>query len=409
MSIKVGVDIGFDVVYHMRSPLLEAAPGRSSLPRWRKMADSRKPTTPNQAMSRLSDVARRADVHISTASRALHTTRPTRISKETIDRVRKAAEELGYQPNVIAAGLRRGRSETVGVVVPDLTNPMFPPMYRGIEDRLLPIGYSALLTNSDFNLQREWQILNMLQKRQVEGLILATARIEDPIVEAAIERGIEVVALNRTTESAQISCAIVDDRTGILLACQHLLELGHRRIAHIAGPQNISTGRVRRAAFVEAMLNAGVPVREDLLVVGDAFSEEVGYRVAMQFLKGNEPPTAIVASSDKVAIGAIRALIETGLSCPDDVSVTGYNDMPFADQLGTPLTSVRIPHYRLGVAAAELLLQRIRSPDDSPESRILQPVLVTRKSTAPRSARRSNVKKTTGMAATDRDMPASAK
>ena len=331
----------------------------------------------------LRDVAAHAGVHISTASRALDPQKEKRISADVAAKVKASALALGYQGNVIAASLRRRRSHTVGVIVPDLTNPMFPPMFRGIEDRLQQIGYSALLTNSDFNLEREWQLLDMFVKRQVDGLILATARLDDPIVAAALERGMTVVLMNRTTDAATVPAILADEAAGIADAVAHLHGLGHRRIAHIAGPQDVSTGRTRREAFIAAAARHGLEAGPKHVVVASKFTEAAGHRAALRLLRSGLAPTAIVAANDALALGVYDALNELGLACPADVSVTGFNDMPFVDRLKPALTSVRIPQYRMGYEAADELASRLDDGARPAARRVLPPELIVRDSTGP--------------------------
>lgn len=338
---------------------------------------------PPAAPARLKDVADHAGVHISTASRALDPLKERRISPDVAAKVKASAQALGYQGNVIAASLRRRRSHTVGVVVPDLTNPMFPPMFRGIEDRLQQIGYSALLTNSDFNLEREWQLLDMFIKRQVDGLILATARLDDPIVKAALERGMAIVLMNRSTGGMTVPAILADETAGIQEAFDHLHGLGHRRIAHIAGPQDVSTGKTRHDAFAAAARRHGLEAGPRQVVIAGQFSEEAGRRAALHLLQSGLAPSAIVAANDALALGVYEALRELGLDCPGDVSVTGFNDMPFVDKLKPALTSVRIPQYRMGYEAADELIARLDDPARPVASRVLPPKLIIRGSTGP--------------------------
>lgn len=355
------------------------SPSGKKPPSARQQADARS----RPASARLRDVAEHAGVHISTASRALDPLKEKRISADVAAKVKASARALGYQGNVIAASLRRRRSHTVGVIVPDLTNPMFPPMFRGIEDRLQQIGYSALLTNSDFNLEREWQLLDMFVKRQVDGLILATARLDDPIVAAARERGMTVVLMNRATAGATVPAILADEAAGIGEAFSHLHALGHRHIAHIAGPQDVSTGRARKEAFVAAAKRHGLEAGPRHVVVASQFNEAAGHRAALHLLQSGLAPTAIVAANDALALGVYDALSELNLACPTDVSVTGFNDMPFVDRLKPALTSVRIPQYRMGYEAADELAARFDDDTRPVAHRVLPPKLIIRDSTGP--------------------------
>jgi LacI family transcriptional regulator len=328
----------------------------------------------------LRDVATAAGVHPATASRALNEATRNLVRPATVARVRDVAAALGYQVNPIARSLKTSRSETVGVLVPDLTNPLFPPIVRGIEDALADSGYTVLTANTDNDPARTSSNFAAMQARQVDGFIVATALLDDPFMHDAAERGVPMVLVNRQTEHLDVSLVAGDDATGIARTVDHLVGLGHRDIAHIAGPLTISTGAVRQRAFRAAMQSHGL--RDDRIVEAEAYSDAAG-RVALLELFADHVPTAVVAGNDLLALGCYDALEETGLSCPDDVSVVGFNDMPFISRLRPPLTSVRVPQYELGVEAARLLLDRLSGRTMTPRVVLLPVQLVVRGSTAP--------------------------
>lgn len=330
---------------------------------------------------KLRDVARAAGVHSSTASRALDSELSARLSDEVVQRVRQAARDMGYSPNMLAASLRTQRSRTIGVIVPDLTNTMFPPMFRGIEDRVNNDGYSAVLANSDLRDDKERKIFETFVDRRLDGMIVATATLDSFMVKDAVRRRMPLVLLNRTTSDDSISVVVADEKRGITLAVQHLLSLGHRRIAHLAAPQDISTGRIRREAFLAAMNEAGVAVDDAFVIPADKITEEDGKRSAKILLESTSRPTAIVAANDTLAIGAIIAAEEINLSCPTDMSVTGFNDMPYSERMRPPLTTVRIPHYQMGFEAGDELMHRLKNPSAPPKRRVLEPALIVRSST----------------------------
>jgi len=328
----------------------------------------------------LRDVASAAGVHPATASRALNDATRGLVRPETVERVRAVAGELGYQANPIARSLKTSRSETVGVLVPDLTNPLFPPIVRGIEDELAASGYTVLTANTDNDPQREATSVAAMQARQVDGLIVATALIEDPVLRETAARGVPMVLVNRTTERLDVSAVAGDDATGIARTVDHLVGLGHADIAHIAGPLEVSTGAVRERAFRAAMRDHGLP--DSRVVVAEGYSEAAG-RTALLELLGPDGPTAVIAGNDLLALGCYDALEESGLRCPDDVSVVGFNDMPLIARLRPPLTSVRVPQYELGVEAARLLLDRLSGRTLTSRVVLLPLSLVIRGSTAP--------------------------
>jgi LacI family transcriptional regulator len=304
------------------------------------------------------------------------------VNQETARRVLRAAEELDYQPNPIARGLKTNRSYTIGVLIPDLTNPLFPPILRGIEDGLETASYTPLVANTDNDPERELLDSQTMRARQVDGIVAATARRDHRLHDALIEAGIELVLVNRRQEELPVSSATADDTMGMRLAVEHLLSLGHTRIAHLAGPLDYSTGLDRHESFLETMRAAGVDPDPDLVLVAEVFREPEGERLCGQLLDEGREFTAIAAANDLLALGCYDAFAERGVRCPEDVSVVGFNDMPFTARFAPPLTTIHIPHYEIGAAAAELMLERL-ADGDSPEREIrLEPSLVVRQSTS---------------------------
>jgi LacI family transcriptional regulator, galactose operon repressor len=296
--------------------------------------------------------------------------------------VLRAAEEVGYRPNPIARGLKTNRSYTVGVLIPDLTNPLFPPILRGIEDRLEVAGYTSLIANTDNDPERELLDTQAMRARQVDGIIAATARRDHGLLDEVVAAGLELVLVNRWLPGIPISSATADDRRGQRLAVEHLIELGHRRIAHISGPLDYSTGFDRHEGFLVAMEEAGLHPDPDLIVVSEAFTESEGARLCGRLLDGGGDFTAVAAANDLLALGCLDMFAERGVDCPGEISVVGFNDMPFAARFQPPLTTIHIPHYKIGSAAAELMLERLQGADGEPRHIRLEPTLVVRSSTS---------------------------
>ena len=336
----------------------------------------------------LRDVARRSGVHPATASRALNPATRMLVSEETAGRVLSAAAALGYRPNTVARSLRTRRSHTIGVLIPDLTNPLFPPIVRGLEDRLAADGYVALIGNTDADDERELMVFELMRARHVDGFVLATATTHNRVLEEAAQAGLLVVLVNRLSEEFSFPSVSVDNERGIRLAVGHLAGLGHRRIAHVAGPQDTSTGRERLRGFERALADAGLTASPSLITHAAAFAIEEGYRCTRELLgagngAGGPVCTAIAAGNDMLAIGCYKALEEAGLRCPADVSVIGFNDMPFIDRLRPPLSTIAFPHYQVGTEAAQLLLERLAGDERPVRSLHLAPELVVRGSTGP--------------------------
>src|SRR5271165_563474 len=330
----------------------------------------------------LRDVAAAARVHPATASRALNPETRILVSEETARRVTDAAAKLGYRPNPVARSLRTRRSHTVGVLIPDLNNPLFPPIVRGLEDRLAAAGYVALLGNTDSDASRERLIFEQMRARHVDGFVLATATLHDRLLAEVAAADLPVVLMNRLSQDYSFPSVSVDNEQGGRMAISHLVRLGHTRIAHIAGPQEASTGVSRLRGFREGMAAHGLEVREELIAYAGRYTVEEGSRCTHELLTAQGGFTAVAAANDMLAVGCYAALDEAGLQCPDDISVIGFNDMPFIDRLRPPLTTVRFPHYQLGTEAAQLLLERIGEREAPVKILYLAPELIVRKSVA---------------------------
>jgi LacI family transcriptional regulator len=336
-----------------------------------------------ERQSTMRDVADLAGVTPGTVSRVLNPRTRGLVKATTARRVEAAARSLGYEPNRVARSLRTRRSHTVGVVVPDLTNPLFPPIVRGIDDALAGAGYTALITNTDGVPERARTMVEALRARQVDGFILATALQHDPVVVDAVDDGVPLVLVNRTCDYEGVFAVVPDDRRGVEQAVEHLVGLGHRSIAHVGGPQTMSTGLLRHRGFVEAAAARGIPVPDRAIAFASGYSDDAGRRTARDLLRAWPECTAIVAANDLIALGVYRAAAELGLTCPDDLSVVGFNDMPFADWFHPPLTTIRFPVYDIGARAGELLLARLEDATTAPRTTVLPTSLVVRGSTAP--------------------------
>jgi LacI family transcriptional regulator len=331
----------------------------------------------------LRDVAAMAGVHPATASRALNPGTRGLISARTADRVLRAAEQLGYQPNAVARSLRTSRSSSIGVVVPDLTNPLFPPIVRGIEDALTPHGYVLLIANTDNDPAHEDRLIKSLRSRSVDGLVLATARLGHPLLTGPGSADFPVVLANRRIEGLPFPSVTADDASGIHAAVTHLVALGHRRIAHIAGPQDTSTGVSRLRAFRSAMHENGVPVDAALVRRTSAWLEDEGARALSDLLDAGRPFSAVLAGNDMLALGCYDVLAERGLRCPADLSVVGFNDIPMVDKLQPGLTTVRIPHYDIGWEAGRMMLDQLTRGERQAKAVLMPVSLSVRHSTGP--------------------------
>ena len=305
------------------------------------------------------------------------------VNPATARRILKVAQSLGYVANPMARGLKTNRSLTLGFLVPDITNPLFPPMIRGFEDAVSEQGYNAITANTDNDPERQLQQIRSMRSRRIDGLALATAVLEHEEAAKEAVLGLPAVHVNRIDPTMDISSVASDDQSGIRQAVALLRGLGHRRIAHIAGPQWTSTGLARARAFRHEMRDAGLEPDERLIAVAGQYTIEQGAAQTAALLASGAEFTAIIAANDLLALGCYDMLAEAGLRCPEDVSVVGFNDMPFVDRVWPALTTVHVPHYELGAEAGRTLLSQVAEPTRRPTSILLPVTLVERASTGP--------------------------
>jgi LacI family transcriptional regulator len=334
----------------------------------------------------IKDIAERCGVHPSTVSRALSPAMKHLVADDVGKRIHAAASALGYRLNMAAAGLRTGRSGLIGVLAPDIADPGFPPVLSGIADHLDAAGYATIVVDVGRNRSQQ-QLVDRLIARGVDGLVLATVSLRDAIVKHCLDAALPVVLVNRLDGSARLPSVASDDEAGMRLAVAHLVALGHRRIGHVAGPQEISTGARRRAGFEAGAAQAGLKARDVTVEIAASYTREAGRDAALHLLDRKARPSAIAAANDLLALGVYDALAVRGLTCPTDMSVVGHNDMPYVDMVSPPLTTVRIAQRAMGEVAAKLLLDRIACPMTKREHIVLAPQLIVRGSTATPQAR----------------------
>jgi LacI family transcriptional regulator len=318
-------------------------------------------------------VATAAGVHPATASRALNPRLPGRISAETTRRVVQAAAELGYVVDAVGRSLRTRRSATIGVLVPDLLNPFYPPLLRGVERALRHVGFEALIASTDNETDQESAIVAGFKARQCDGYIIASATLDDPTVRSIVADGLPVVLVNRLSDTI-VPSVVSDDAQGIAAAVRHLRGLGHRKIAHITGPAQLSVTETREKAF-----RAAVP--KGIVVRAEAYTAAAGEQACTELLDSADV-TAILAGNDMIAVGCYAAFDRRGLSCPADISLVGINNMPLAEWLRPGLTTVAIPQEDLGAEAARLIVRLVDDPAADLDGIVLPTTLVVRGSTA---------------------------
>ncbi|MGJ3205419.1 MULTISPECIES: LacI family DNA-binding transcriptional regulator [Geobacillus thermoleovorans group] len=327
-------------------------------------------------MASIKDVAKRANVSTATVSRVLRNA--GNVTEETRQRVLEAIEALNYQPNVLGRYLRRMETETVLVVVPDITNPFFSKVLRGIEAVALKHGYQVLLGDTQNDVRLEEQYLNLLPQRQVDGMIFLTARIRKELVEE-MARQFPIVLACEYLEGADIPTVSIDNISSARKATEHLIRLGHCRIAHLSGPMNIILSRDRLRGYQQALAQHELEADAALVQEGD-FTYESGYNLTLKLLALEKPPTAIFAANDEMAIGAIKAVRHRGGRVPDDVAVVGFDDIQMASIFEPSLTTIAQPMFEIGQKAMELLLALIEGTSARRRQLVLPDRLVIRDS-----------------------------
>jgi LacI family transcriptional regulator/LacI family repressor for deo operon, udp, cdd, tsx, nupC, and nupG len=265
------------------------------------------------------------------------------------------------------------------LIIPDIQNPFFAEMARGVEDVAYANEFAVMLCNSDENLKKEAFYLDVMQSESVDGIILPPINDRDPAIIRLAEAGMPIVSVDRSLANASIDKVDVDNRQGAFEAVDHLLKLGHRRIALIAGRHNVSTSRERRLGYEEALAAHGVTLDETRIRTGDN-KQASGFALAGELLALSPRPTAFFVVNNLMTVGAIEAIHKQGLSIPGDVAIIGFDDLPWAEALDPPLTVVRQPAYEVGRAAAELLLKRLSNPEAPAAWLRLKPRLILRSS-----------------------------
>ena len=332
-------------------------------------------------MSTINDVARLADVSTMTVSRVVN--RSDYVSAATRARVERAIVELGYVPNALARQFRSKRTKTIALVMADITNPFFTTVARGVEDVAGPRGFGVLFCNTDESETREVEYVSMLVQRQVAGVLLVPASSSSRSLAILGAQQVPVVIVDRRVRSHRVDVVRGDSLAGAHALGQHLIQLGHRRIAILAGRKTVSTSVDRVTGFTRALAAAGI-TQDPRLVRYGGYHQSEGYAMALEVLEERPAPTAIFAANNFIAVGAMRAIREAGLHAPDDLSIVGFDDLPPDWSMDPFLTVVAQPAYTFGQRAAELLLERIdgQAPDNAREF-VLPGELIVRRSSGP--------------------------
>ncbi|MCG0276026.1 MAG: LacI family transcriptional regulator [Thermosediminibacteraceae bacterium] len=331
-------------------------------------------------MPTIEDVARLANVSIATVSRVFNN-KPD-VSPKTRERVLEIAKELGYEPSMPARSLIKGKTGIIGLIVPDISNPYYSEIVRGIEDTCRIRGYNVILCNADNKREKELEYIDILKNRWVDGVIFHCDYFSEEHYEAFTRKKIPVVLAGRAT-SYDVPYVTIDNVKAAYDAINYLISLGHKRIGLIHGPLEGMKETVdsveRLIGYKKALGEAGLEVCDELIAEGD-FKAKGGYKAAVKILKAGVKPTAIFAVSDIMAFGALNAVFDCGLKCPEDVSVVGFDNIDLSEITRPPLTTVAQPMYEIGSVAADILMNLINGESIERKRIILDHKLVIRNS-----------------------------
>ncbi len=333
-------------------------------------------------MTTIREVAAKAGVSITTVSHVINHTRF--VSAAVKYRVEAAMEELGYTPNALARSLRKGSTKTIGLIVPDNSNPFFAEMSRVIEDISYDKGYSVILCNSDNNADKEDAYLDVLIAKQVDGVLFISTAGSKKSLEKVLSKKIPLVIVDRVVSDIPAAVVIIDNQMGGYEAARHLIALGHTRIACVTGPSQLAPSSQRVSGYQQALKEAGIPVQKEFIITGD-FGYKGGEAAVRILLQLPQPPSAIFFCNDIMAIGGMKALYHANIRVPEEISVVGFDDVSIASNVIPELTTVAQPLPELGSLSTNTLIHLMCKPaqDDFSSYVVLQPRLIIRNSTAP--------------------------
>ena len=329
-------------------------------------------------MASIRDVAELAGVSVSTVSHVINETRFVR--EDTQAKVLAAMKDLGYQHNRLASSLRRKdkRTNTMGLLIPDSTNPFFAEVLRGVEDACYDAGFSVFLCNSDNDPEKEYNYIEVLIGKQIDGIVLVSAGTYGESLSLLKEKALPFVLVDRKVSGSENDSVLADNKVGGYQATKYLIELGHKRIGCIGGPSLLNPSAARVDGYKQALAEYDL-LDENLIFRGD-FRAQSGTDASRAMFELENPPTAIFACNDMMALGALHAADEANLNVPNDISIVGYDDIPLASFTRPQLTTIAQPGQEMGLEAAKMLISRIDNPNLPPRQKLLSTLLVVRNS-----------------------------
>jgi len=305
-------------------------------------------------MVTIKDVAKRANVSITTVSRVINETEHS-VSPETRERVLQAIRELGFYPNALARGLHRNETKTIGLVIPDISNPYYPSIVRGVEDEAQAQGYTIILANAYRSREKTVKYLNVFREKRVDGIIFTGGGIvRDASEDKFFEQSKIAAVVIGKSYNVKLPSVQVNNVQAAREACEYLIQKGHNKIATITGPDNSTTAVDRLEGYCQALKHNGIEIREDLIIHGN-FEFDSGYKAIDILLEKEKDVTAIFAHNDMMAIGAMKALTEKGLRIPEDIAIIGFDNIPLSLYVTPVLSTVTVPVYEMGRTSMKIL------------------------------------------------------
>ncbi len=327
------------------------------------------------------DVARLAGVSQVAVSKVLNNSPSIYLPEETRRRILRAMDTVGYKPNVLARSLRMGKTHTLGLILPDSSNPFFAEIGKHIEARAFSLGYSLIICNTEGDPAREQFYSEVLYCKQVDGIIFVSSGNQPDCLRSLLDYGLPLVVVDRELPGCVVDVVMLDNFQGGYLAAQHLISLGHRKIACITGPSNVNPSSERVSGFKTALEENGIGFNHGRLRQADLRMES-GWRLAYDLFNQPDPPTAIFACNDLMALGVLRAAAESGLRVPHDLSVVGFDNIALSSYTTPPLTTIAQPTDQISMRTIDLLMERIKSKEKDPARELLPAALIVRASSA---------------------------
>jgi LacI family transcriptional regulator len=325
----------------------------------------------------IKDIAKEANVSVTTVSRVLNN-KPD-VGDDTRAKILKIIDEMNYNPNSVARGLVMQKTHTIGLIIPDISNPFFPQIVRAVEDKAQELGYSVILFNTDNHLERERKAVELFKSKQLDGLIVSLSLGNEKILKDLKAANFPVVQIDRSVLDHLYPLISIDNKKSAYQMVEYMIKKGYKKIAHITGDLNTTTARDRLAGYKKALKDYEIKINKDYIVEGE-YTQNSAYQAMKSLLSLENRPKAIFAANDLSAAGIYKALFEAGLKIPEDIAVAGHDDINLASLLKPELTTMRQPKYEMGERAVTILLKMINKQDFEIKDQILTTNLIIRES-----------------------------